>query len=189
MSGQAAETREPKVNGVDVGAVESTVKALGEKPDLANSKFRAHNTWIDGGHNRSTINAFYGAGQENYRSKAFMLDADEPPLLAGEDRGANPVEYLLHALAACMTTTMVYHAAIRGINVEAVESELEGDIDLRGFLGLSDEVRRGYEEIRVNFKVKTDAENVEKLKAFSRLSPVYDVVSSGTRVKVQIEKK
>jgi uncharacterized OsmC-like protein len=189
MSGQAAETREPKVNGVDVGAVESTVKALGEKPDLANSKFRAHNTWIDGGHNRSTINAFYGAGQENYRSKAFMLDADEPPLLAGEDRGANPVEYLLHALAACMTTTMVYHAAIRGINLEEVESELEGDIDLRGFLGLSNEVRRGYEEIRVNFKVKTDAENVEKLKAFSRLSPVYDVVSKGTRVKVKIERK
>jgi len=88
-----------------------------------------------------------------------------------------------------MTTTMVYHAAIRGINLEEVESELEGDIDLRGFLGLSDEVRRGYEEIRVNFKVKTDAENIEKLKAFSRLSPVYDVVSNGTRVKVRIERK
>ena len=189
MSGQAAEKRESKINGVDLTAVESTVKAIGEKPDLAKSKFRAHNTWNDGGYNRSTINAFYGAGQENYRSKPFVLEADEPPLLAGEDRGANPVEYLLHALAACMTTTMVYHAAIRGINLEEVESELEGDIDLRGFLGLSDEVRRGYEEIRVNFKVKTAAENIEKLKAFSRLSPVYDVVSNGTRVKVQIEKK
>jgi uncharacterized OsmC-like protein len=189
MSVEAAETREAKVNGVDVGAVKGTVGAIEEKPDLAKSKFRAHNQWISGGHNRSTINAFYGAGQENYRSKPFVLEADEPPLLAGEDRGANPVEHLLNALAACMTTTMVYHAAIRGINLEEVESELEGDIDLRGFLGLSDEVRRGYEEIRVNFKVKTDAENVEKLKAFSRLSPVYDVVSNGTRVKVQIEKK
>jgi uncharacterized OsmC-like protein len=189
MSLQAAEKREPKVNGVDVAAVKNTVGAIEEKPDLAKSKFRAHNQWISGGHNRSTINSFYGAGQENYRNKPFVLDADEPPLLAGEDRGANPVEHLLNALAACMTTTMVYHAAIRGINVEEVESELEGDIDLRGFLGLSDEVRRGYEEIRVNFKVKTDAENLEKLKAFSRLSPVYDVVSNGTRVKVQIERK
>jgi uncharacterized OsmC-like protein len=189
MSVQAAEAKEARVNGVDVSAVKGTVGAIEDKPDLAKSKFRAHNQWISGGLNRSTINAFYGAGQENYRNKPFMLDADEPPLLAGEDRGANPVEYLLHSLAACMTTTMVYHAAIRGINVEEVESELEGDIDLRGFLGLSDEVRRGYEEIRVNFRVKTDAENVEKLKAFSRLSPVYDVVSKGTRVKVQRERK
>jgi uncharacterized OsmC-like protein len=88
-----------------------------------------------------------------------------------------------------MTTTMVYHAAVRGIKLEEVESELEGDIDLQGFLAISDKVRPGYQEIRVNFKVKTDAENVERLKAFSRLSPVYDVVSNGTRVKVQIEKK
>ena len=189
MSGQVAKKREPKVNGVDVGVVESTVKAIEEKPDLAKSKFRARNEWVSGGYNRSTINGFYGAGQENYRSKPFVLEADEPPLLAGEDRGANPVEHLLNALAACMTTTMVYHSAIRGINVEEVESELEGDIDLRGFLGLSDEVRKGYEEIRVKFRVKTDAENVKRLKAFSRLSPVYDVVSKGTRVTVQIEKK
>ena len=189
MSVQAAKTEEAKINGVDVGAVKGTVSAIEEKPDLAKSKFRIHNQWIIGGYNRSTINAFYGAGQENYRSQPLRLEADEPPLLAGEDRGANPVEHLLNALAACMTTTMVYHAAIRGINLEEVESELEGDIDLRGFLGLSDEVRKGYEEIRVNFKVKTDAENIERLKAFSRLSPVYDVVSNGTRVKVKIERK
>jgi uncharacterized OsmC-like protein len=189
MSEQAEEIREPTVNGVDVGAVKNTVNALEENSDLGRSRFRLHNAWIDGGLNRSTINAFYSAGHDNYRSKPFVLDADEPPLLAGGDRGANPVEYLLHDLAACMTTTMVYHAAIRGINLEEVESELEGDIDLRGFLGLSAEVRKGYEEIRVKFKVKTDAENVERLKAFSKLSPVYDVVSTGTRVKVEIERK
>ena len=124
MSVQTAETREPKVNGVDVSAVENTVKVIKEKPDLAKSKFRAHNTWIEGGYNRSTINAFYGAGRENYRSKPFVLEADEPPLLAGEDRGANPVEHLLNALAACMTTTMVYHAAIRDITIEEAESSL-----------------------------------------------------------------
>jgi len=88
-----------------------------------------------------------------------------------------------------MTTTMVYHAAVRGIKLEEVESELEGDIDLKGFLAISDLVRPGYQEIRVKFKVKTDAENVERLKALSRLSPVYDVVSNGTRVRVQIERK
>jgi len=189
MSGQAAEARESMVNGVDVDGVEKTVNSIVERPDLAKSKFRAQNRWITGGYNCSTINGFYGAGQENYRSTPFVLDADEPPLLAGEDRGANPVEYLLHALGACMTTTMVYHAAIRGIRVEEVESELEGDLDLRGFLGLSNDVRKGYEEIRVKFKVKTDAENMERLKAFSKLSPVYDVVSNGTLVNVQIEKK
>ncbi len=88
-----------------------------------------------------------------------------------------------------MTTTMVYHAAVRGIKLEEVESELEGDIDLKGFLAISDQVRPGYEEIRVNFKVKTDIENVDRLKALTRLSPVYDVVSKGTNVKVQIEAK
>ncbi|MGB6378445.1 MAG: OsmC family protein, partial [Syntrophobacteria bacterium] len=87
------------------------------------------------------------------------------------------VEYVLHALAACLTTTLVYHAALRGIELEEVESELEGDLDLRGLLGLSDEVQRGYQQIRVNFKVKTDAENIEKLKAFSKLSPVVETIS------------
>jgi hypothetical protein len=88
-----------------------------------------------------------------------------------------------------MTTTMVYHAAVRGIKLDEVESELEGDLDLRGFFGISDDVRPGYQEIRVNFKVKTDLDNVETLKELTRLSPVYDVVSNGTRVIVQIEKK
>jgi hypothetical protein len=88
-----------------------------------------------------------------------------------------------------MTTTMVYHAAVRGIKLEKVESELEGDLDLRGFLAISGEVRPGYQEIRVNFKVETDPENVETLKELIRLSPVYDVVSTGTRVVVQVAKK
>jgi uncharacterized OsmC-like protein len=99
------------------------------------------------------------------------------------------VEHLLNALAACMTTSMVYQAAIRGIKLDGVESELEGDIDLRGFLGLTDEVRKGYQEIRVTFKVDTDADNIERLKALSKLSPVYDVVSKGTKVVVNIERK
>lgn len=87
------------------------------------------------------------------------------------------------------TSTLVYHAAVRGIKIEELESSLEGDIDIQGLLRLSDEVRRGYQNIRVNFKVKTDAENIEKLKALSKLSPVFDVTSDGTKVDVQIEQK
>jgi uncharacterized OsmC-like protein len=189
MSVQTAEKKEEILNGVNVDAVKELIGTLSEQPDLAHSKFRASNKWIDGGHNQTTVTDFYGAGQDISHREPFVLDADEPPVLAGQDKGANPVEHLLNALASCMTTTMVYHAAVRGIKLDEVESEYEGDIDLKGFLAISDKVRPGYEEIRVKFKVKTDAENVERLKALSRLSPVYDVVSKGTRVKVQIEKK
>jgi uncharacterized OsmC-like protein len=189
MAQQTAEKRKTVLNGVDVEAVEGLVNAVKENPDLAESKFRANNEWIDGGHNRTTITDFYGAGQDISHREPFVLDADEPPLLAGQDKGANPVEHLLHSLASCMTTTMVYHAAVRGIKLDEVESEYEGDIDLKGFLAISDKVRPGYKEIRVNFKVKTDAENVDRLKALTKLSPVYDVVSNGTSVKVQIETK
>ncbi len=182
-------TQEKRLNGVDVSKVESTIQAIQENPGLADFKFRARNQWISGGYNRSEICSYYGAEQEMTHAQTFRLDADEPPVLAGEDRGANPVEHLLNALAACLTTTLVYHAAVRGIEIEELESSLEGDIDLRGFLGLSNEVRRGYSKIRVNFKVKTAEENLERLKALSQLSPVFDVTSNGTHVSVAIERK
>ena len=177
------------LNGVDIKAVEKMVNDIKEKPELAKFKFRLNNKWIDGGHNHSTVGNFYGSNQENSHLKKFEMDADEPPRLAGKDLGANPVEYLLNALASCLTTTLVYHAAIRGIKIEELESELEGDIDLRGFLGLTNDVRKGYQDIRVNFKVKTDEENMKRLKALSQLSPVFDVVSKGTNVIVNVEKK
>ena len=177
------------VNGVDVSKVEGTVEAIKGQPDIAKFKFRLNNKWINAGHNHSTVGKFYGTNQENSHLQTFEMDADEPFILAGTDLCANPVEYLLHALAGCLTSTLVYHAAVRGIKIEELESSLEGDIDIRGFLGLSDEVRRGYQNILVNFKVKTDAENIEKLKALSKLSPVFDVISNGTKVDVQIERK
>jgi uncharacterized OsmC-like protein len=183
------DTAQKIINGVDVGKVEGMINAIQENPDLARFKFRASNQWISGGHNRSTVDEFYGASQENYRSSPFLLESDEPSILAGEDSAANPVEYLLHSLAGCLTSTFVYHAAVRGIVLEEVESQLEGDIDVRGFLGLSNEVRRGYENIRVIFKVKTEEANIEKLKALSKLSPVFDVTANGTNVDVQIERK
>jgi uncharacterized OsmC-like protein len=174
-------------NGVNVTALFETIDAVKNDSGLANFQFRAENRWIDGGHNRSTIQAFYGCRDEDQtRREPFVLDADEPPVLLGEDAGANPVEYVLHALAACLTTTMVYHAAARGIEIEAVDSALEGDLDLRGFLGLSDEVRKGYHDIRVRMRVKSEA-SPATLRELAKFSPVYDVVSNSLPVQVIVE--
>ncbi|MDI3462485.1 MAG: hypothetical protein OJF50_001306 [Nitrospira sp.] len=177
------------INGVDVERMGATVQAVQQNPSLASHQFRAANRWIDGGHNRSTIQSFYGAGQEDsIRTKPFMLDADEPPALLGKDQGANPVEYVLHALAACLTTSLVYHAAARGIKVESVESKLEGDLDLRGFLGISGQVRRGYQSVRVNVTIKSDA-SAEQLEELTKFSPVYDILSNPVPVSIQIESR
>jgi len=149
---------------------------------------RLHNRWIDGGYNHAAVGNFYGAGRDNSHLRTFEWDADEPPILAGKDRGANPVEHLLAALAACLTTTIVYHAALRGIQIRHLESELEGDLDLRGLLGMSKDIRKGYQNIRVKFRVKADQEHIEELKALSMFSPVFDVVSNGTKVDITVEK-
>jgi len=180
---------EELINGVNITAVNELVKNVGADPELGNCKFRIKNTWNTCGQNQSKVESFYAAKQEIPHEVPFTLNADEPPILAGYDTGPNPVEHLLNALAGCLTTTLIYHAAVRGIKVEELESELEGDLDIRGFLGLSNEVRPGFQNIRVNFKVKTDAGNIEKLKALSKLSPVFDVTSKGTTVQVNIEKK
>ncbi len=176
------------LNGVNVTAVSELIKNVQAEPELAKSKFHLKNNWITCGQNCSRVESFYGAKQENYHEIPFTLNADEPPLLAGHGTGANPVEYLLHALVSCLTTTLIYHAAVRGIKIEELESEVEGDLDIRGFLEVSNKVRNGYQNIYVNFKVKTDEENIEELKTLSKLSPVFDVVSKGTNVQVSIKK-
>jgi uncharacterized OsmC-like protein len=177
------------LNGVNITTMENVVNNMKEDPELAKCKFRLKNKWANGGHNHSIVGDFYAAKQEISHLNTLELDADEPPIIAGTDLGPNPVEHLLNALSACLTTTLVYHAALRGIEIEELESELEGDLDMRGFLGLSDDVRRGYENIRVKFKVKTDEGNLKRLKALSKLSPVFDVTSNGTNIDVQIERK
>jgi uncharacterized OsmC-like protein len=175
------------INGVNVTALGETVAAVQGNPEIAKFQFRAKNKWLGGGHNRSEIKGFYGACQEDVsRTEPFVLDNAEPPVLLGEDQGANPVEYVLHALAGCMTTTMVYHAAARGITIESVETELEGDLDLHGFLRLDESVRNGYENIRVNFKVKSDA-TPEQLADLACISPVFDIVSNPVAVSVDIQ--
>ncbi|MDF0645807.1 MAG: OsmC family protein [Nitrospira sp.] len=172
------------INGVDIDRMGKTVQAIQADSSLAAFQFRAANRWISGGHNRSQIRSFYGAGQEDrIRTAPFVLEADEPPVLLGDDHGANPVEYVLHALAACLTTSLVYHAAARGIRLESVESKLEGDLDLQGFLGISDKVRKGYKQIRVNFTIKSDATR-EQLAELTTFSPVHDIVSNPVPVEI-----
>ena len=177
-------------NGVDTQQMYGTLDAIKTDPSLARFQFRVRNQWIDGAHNRSTIHGFYGAGQEDSsRAAAFTIDAGEPAVLLGTDTGPNPAEALLHALAACLTTTLVYVAAARKVRLTEVESTLEGDMDVRGALGLSDEVRNGFTRIRVSFKVSGDAppeklrEVVERAQA---RSAVFDMVNHGVPVEVAL---
>ena len=176
------------VNGVDVEKLKEMAGELKAKPELAKFHFRVENTWLNAGHSRTTITDFYGVGEQIAHDEAFVLDADEPHVLLSDDEGPNPVEHLLNALVSCLTGALVYHAAIRGIHLEEVESTVEGDIDVRGFMGVSDEVRKGYQNIKVTFRVKTDAPE-EKLQECARFSPVFDVVTHGTEVDLQFERK
>lgn len=174
------------INGVDVERLGETIGAIRQDPSLAPSQFRAVNRWINGGHNRSTIQGFYVAGQEDTtRTKPFELDADEPHVMHGKDQAPNPVEFVLHALAACLTTSLVYHAAVRGIQIESIESKLEGDLDLQGLLGLSEQVRRGFTQIRAHFTVKSDAPATD-LEELMRFSPVLDTLSNPVPVSIAI---
>lgn len=178
----------PVINGVNLDRMGAMIQAVQQNPNLGIFQFRAKNRWVTGGHNCSTIQSFSGAGEEyTTRKNPFVLDSDEPPVLLGTDQGANPYEYVLHALAAGLTTSLVYHAAARGIHLESVESELEGDLDVQGFLGLSDKARRGYKEIRVHFAIKSNAP-AEQLNELIRFSPVLDMVSNPVPVSIQIEK-
>lgn len=173
------------INGVNVDGLKATIQAVRSTPELAKFRFNIRNKWKGAGQNASVVNEFYGAGQQQSRPESFILEADEPAILLGKDGAANPVEYLLHALAACLTSSMVYHAAARGVHIEAVESSFEGDIDVHGFLDLDKKVRKGYQGIRVNFKIKADvpdAQLQEIAHLGPRFSPVFDSVTNGVPV-------
>jgi uncharacterized OsmC-like protein len=178
------------VNGVNVTKLVSTMDAVKNSPIISKFNFRAKGRWIDGGHNQTTINEFYGACQTHSRSRPFVYDEDEPPVLLGEDHGANAGEYALAALSSCLTTTLIYHAAAQGVMIDEVESALSGDVDLQGYLGMSENVRNGYEKIKVTFKIKSDAPK-EKIRELVELaqkrSPVFDIISNPTPVEVSLQ--
>jgi len=180
-----------EVNGVNIDGLMQTVGAVKANPTIAKFRFQLKNQWIDGAHNRSTINQFHGAMQDFERAQPFTLDADEAPILLGHDQGPNAGEYLLSALAACVTGTLVYHAAARGIEIEEIESTVAGDIDLRGFLGTDPSVRNGFQNIRMNFKIRAEVsdEQFEELaKLGTTFSPVLDSLTKGVPVTVQTQR-
>lgn len=187
MNTTANTTAEITRNGVNVTKLGLTIKAIGKNPELAQFKFRARNEWDTGGHNQATIDSFYGTCQELTHKQPFVMDADEPAVLLGEDNGANPVEFVLAGLSGCMTTTLAYHAASRGMKIDEIRSEFEGDIDLHGLLDLDPNVRSGYREIRVKFKVKGDPDEAT-IQELVRKSPVFDTLANPVMIKIEVEK-
>jgi uncharacterized OsmC-like protein len=179
----------PVRNGVDTATLFATIDAVKGDPDIAKFRFRATNTWMSGTHNRSTIHDFHGAKQEMTHRQPFTFDADHPPVLVGTDNGPTPVEYVLHALAACLTAGIANIAAARGVTLTEVSSTVEGDIDLLGILGLSEEVRNGYQQIRVGFMLRGD--DPEKLRSVveqsRQRSAVFDIVTNGVPVSIDVD--
>lgn len=177
-------------NGVDTERLFATLDAIKAQNEIADFRFRATNTWVSGTHSRSTISGFFGASQEMEHAHETVLDADHPPVLVGNDHGPTPVEFVLHALAACLTAGVANIAAARGVTLTTVSSTVEGDIDLLGILGLSDgSVRNGYQQVRVDFHIEGDAdeETLRGLVAQSRRrSAVYDVLTNPTPVTVNV---
>jgi uncharacterized OsmC-like protein len=181
----------PALNGVNTPTLFATLDAVKANPDLAKFQFRATNRWLSGTHNRTAIRGFYGAGQEDAtRAADFTYDADHPAVLVGTGNGPTPVEFLLHAIAACLTSGLANIAAARGVKLHEVSSTVEGDIDLLGILGLSKQVRNGYQGIRVSFRIAGDAPDevlrglVEQSKA---RSAVYDVFTNGVPVSIDVK--
>ena len=179
----------PVRNGVDTATLFATLDAVKGNNEIAKFQFRATNRWISGTHNQSTIHGFYGAMQEMTHQQPFTYDADHPAVLVGQDHGPTPVEFILHALAACLTSGLANIAAARGVNLTEVESTVEGDIDLLGIFGLSPDVRNGYQGIKVSFKLRgDDPEKLRKVVEQSRQrSAVYDVVTNGVPVVIEVD--
>jgi uncharacterized OsmC-like protein len=173
---------------VDTATLFATLDAVKQAPEAAKFQFRAHNEWLSGTHSRGTIADFYGVGEEHAHERTFVFDADHPAVLVGRDQGPTPVEFVLHALAACLTAGLANIAAARRVKLTEVRSTVTGDIDLNGILGLDAAVRNGYEHIAVRFTVKGDApdEKLREIVEQSRArSAVFDVITG--RVPVTIE--
>lgn len=181
--------KQDMINGVDRPALFGAIEAMSRDASLAQFNFRIENEWLDAGLNRSTVRDFSGVGQEFAHAAPFELYNDEPPVLLSGDKGPNPVENLLHALAGCLVTSIVYHAAARGMKIDAVRTRFEGDLDLRGLLGITKACRNGYRQIKVTFDIEGDltlAQKRELMAMGPEFSPVYDVVAHGTEVKCQL---
>ena len=189
MSTTATTDRTPR-NGVDVPTLFATLDAVDGQRELATFQFRAKNHWVSGTHSQATSQGFFGAGQEHEHERSHVFDGDHPAVLVGTDQGPTPVEHLLYALSFCLTAGIANVAAARGVTLTRVESTYEGDIDLQGIFGMSDEVRNGYQGIRVRFRIEGDApaETLRQIVEQSRArSAVYDVLTNGVPVEIEVD--
>jgi uncharacterized OsmC-like protein len=191
MTASAKTKRSPvQINGVDTPALFATIKAVGAQPELAQFQFRAISRWVSGTQSQSTMHGFYGAGNELTHVAAYTAMGDHPGVLCGADEGPTPVEWVLHALASCLMAGIGNIASARGIKLNKVEATLEGDIDLRGVLGLANEVRNGYQGVSVSFEIDGDASPQELeqiiMQAKAR-SAVYDIVTNGVPVSIGVK--
>jgi uncharacterized OsmC-like protein len=185
-----AEANDSTRNGVDTATLFATLDAVKQAPEAANFQFRAHNEWISGTHNRSTIADYFGVGEERCHERTFVFDADHPAVLVGQDQGPTPVEFVLHALAACLTAGLANIAAARRVRLTEVRSTVTGDIDLNGILGLNHDVRNGYQRITVRFTIKGDApaEKLREIVEQSRArSAVYDILTNTVPVTIEVD--
>jgi uncharacterized OsmC-like protein len=183
-------TAKPVKNGVNVDALVAAREALTKAPAAAEFKWRAACEWKNGTHSHSTVESFFGLGEEQHRKKTFAFDADHPEVFAAEDNGATPVEYVLVGLASCLTAGIASVAQYRGIQLKSVKATIEGDMDLQGILGIDDEVRNGFKGIKVSYDIDADAsrEDIEALVAQSqKRSAVYDIVTNPTNVTVAVK--
>ena len=193
MSQSLSEVSEERIgvrNGVDTVALFETLNHVKSQPELAKFRFQATNRWVSGTHSQSTIDAFYGAGAEQHHVQPTVLDVDHPRQLVGQDEGPSPIEYLLHVLAGCLTAGIGNIASARGVKLNSVESTVEGDMDLLGVLGLSDEVRNGFNDIRVSFRIDADADDevIRNIVERSRArSAAFDVMTNGVPISIEVE--
>ena len=186
----AAETGGAMRNGVDTATLFATLDAVKQAPQAARFQFRARNQWVSGTHNRTTIGDYFGVGEERTHERTFVFDADHPAVLVGKDHGPTPAEFVLQALAACLTAGLANIAAARNITLTEVRSTVAGDIDLNGILGLDPAVRNGYQQITVRFTIKGDAPaaKLRELAEQSRArSAVYDVITNGVPVSIEVD--
>jgi uncharacterized OsmC-like protein len=184
------ESGSPMRNGVDTAALFATLDAVKQAPEAAKFQFRARNEWVSGTHNRSTITDYFGVGEERSHEHEFVFDADHPAVLVGQDHGPTPVEFVLHALAACLTAGLANIAASRRVTLTEVRPTVTGDIDLNGILGLNPDVRNGYERVTVRFTVKGDApaEKLREIVEQSRArSAVYDIITNRVPVTIEVD--
>lgn len=178
-------------NGIDVDRLMGTIDAVKKDPEVANFQFRARTEWLDGGHCKTTFQNFYGAKEEDTsRNTPIILEGDEPPVLLGNNQGANAVEAILHALGSCLTTGFIYNAAARDIKVDSLSFDIKGNMDLHAFLGISDKKRPGYESIAVKYTVKASAsrEDLKELCDYvQKTSPVIEMLRNPVKVNIEMK--